>query len=73
MRELWRRGHEQQSRRLRVFTDAYGIPADTTLLNAIRGSQALMSRVVAGTPAVNKHVEERRWLAEHGQAFVDGG
>lgn len=60
----------EQARRLRVFAAAYGMPVNADLLDAIHASQEVFSGVVAGTPAVNKHEGERRWLAEHGQELV---
>ena len=60
----------EQARRLRVFAAAYDMPVDNDLLEAIHASQELFSRIVAGTPAVNKHERERRWLAEHGRELV---
>jgi hypothetical protein len=60
----------EQARRLRVFCESYDIEVDGVLLEAIRTVQDQMSRVVAGTAAVNKHEAEREWLAEHGSSLV---
>jgi hypothetical protein len=61
---------EEQARRLRVLTAAYGAQVDVRLLAAIDRAQERMHGLIVGKEDLNRHACERRWLRDNGKQLV---